>query len=428
MRTKLGVLAVTTAALAGGVLTQTDQAEAATPGVVVDSLSVSAAPNGQSKATAAVHSAKTIKLQALTVAVRSADGGNYDFPGAAAATLGTRSTSYTSGSRAFPAGTYTYFVAYKFHDRWHSLSPVKSLTAGSGTGATATPTPTATSTATATPTPTASTPAGTTTPPASPTPTATTTPPSASTSAPTPASTPTSSAPSTTATAPVGIPGTWHQAFSDEFNGTALDGSKWNSNWFGCSGCATKPVNSAEGSAYSPSQVTVGDGSLHLKLIQQPTTVDGKTYPNVSGLVTSNGKAQFTYGAFEARIYTPSSGTQMANWPSFWLDGQNWPTDGELDVLEGLGGSACYHFHSTAGGPGGCASGTYSGGWHTFGAEWKQGSVTYYYDGKQVGQITSGITSAPMYLILNNAINPSHSGTNVVPADMMVDYVRAWQH
>ncbi|MET9407965.1 glycoside hydrolase family 16 protein [Streptomyces sp. NPDC002935] len=380
---------------------------------MVDSLSVSAAPNGQLKATATVHSTRTVKLQALTVAVRSANGGNYDYPGATAATLGTQATKYTSGSRAFPAGTYTYFVAYKVHDSWRSLAPVKSFT--SGTSTTPTPTATPTPTSPATPTPTASTPAGTPTQTASPTPT------------PTATSSTTPSAPSTAA-APVGIAGTWRQVFSDEFNGTGLDGSKWNSNWFGCSGCVTKPPNSAEASAYSPSQVSVSDGSLHLNLIQQPTTVGGKTYPNVSGLVTSNGKAQFTYGAFESRIYTPSSGTQMANWPSFWLDGQNWPTDGELDVLEGLGGSACYHFHSTAGGPGGCASGTYSGGWHTFGAEWKQGSVTYYYDGKQVGQITSGITSAPMYLILNNAINPDHSGTNVVPADMKVDYVRVWQH
>ncbi|MGW1064160.1 family 16 glycosylhydrolase [Streptomyces aureus] len=437
MRTKLGVLAVTTAALAGGVLTQTDQAEASTPNVVVDSLSVSAGANGQSKATATVHSARTIKLQALTVAVRSADGSNNDFPGATATTLGPRSATFTSGSRTFQPGSYTYYVAYKVRDHWYSVSPVKSFTAGTGTGSTVTPTPTATQPASSTPTTTApstqaatppSTTAPSTTAPTSSAPTtpAPTTPAPVSSAPSTPA--PTSSAPSTTAAGPVGIPGTWHQVFGDEFNGSSLDGSKWNSNWFGCSGCVTKPPNSAEGSAYSPSQVSVADGSLHLKLAQQPTTVAGKTYPYVSGIVTSNNKAQFTYGAFEARIYTPSSGSQMANWPSFWADGQNWPTDGELDVLEGLGGSACYHFHSTAGGPGGCASGTYSGGWHTFGAEWKQGSATYYYDGKQVGQITTGITSSPMYLILNNAINPSHSGTNIAPADMMVDYVRVWQH
>jgi beta-glucanase (GH16 family) len=62
---------------------------------------------------------------------------------------------------------------------------------------------------------------------------------------------------------------------------------------------------------------SLSDGSLHLKLIEQPTTVGGKTCPYVSGLVNSNGKAQFTYGAFEARIYAPPSGTRMANWPSF---------------------------------------------------------------------------------------------------------------
>lgn len=391
---------VAATAIAGGT-SQADQAEASTATVVVDSLSVSAAPGGQLKATAKVHATRPIKVQAMTVAVRSANGDAYDFPGITATTMRTWPTNFTSGSRAFPDGTYKYFVAYKYHNRWHNLSPVKTFTSGNGS----TPMPTASSTG-STPTP-------------SPTPT----------QAPTPTPTPStaSSTPSTTTTGPLGIPGTWRKVFGDEFSGSSLDGSKWNSNWFGCSGCVTKPVNSHEESAYSPSQVSVSDGSLHLKAIQQSTTVDGKTYPYLSGLVNSNGKAQFTYGAFEARIYTPSSGTQIANWPAFWTNGQNWPTDGEMDVMEGLGGSACYHFHSPAGGPGGCAPGSYTG-WHTYGAEWKQGSVTYYYDGKQVGQITSGITSAPMYLILNHSISSSMGGNTVVPADMMVDYVRVWQH
>ncbi|WP_327319406.1 glycoside hydrolase family 16 protein [Streptomyces sp. NBC_01235] len=393
----MGALVLAAAALTGGTLTQAAQAKASTTAVVVDSLSLSAAPDGQLKATARVHATKTIKVQALAVAARSANGGVYDFPGATAPTLTTSPTSYTSGSRTFPTGTYTYFVSYKLHGDWYRLSPVNSFTSG----ASSTPLPTATPTATASA--------------------------SGSTSTPTASPTPTPTASSATANAPLGIPGTWRNVFSDEFSGTALDGSKWNPNWLGCSGCTTPPVNSAEESAYAPSQVSVSGGYLHLKAIQQPTTVNGKTYPYVSGLVESNGKAQFTYGAFESRIYTPASGTQIANWPAFWTDGQNWPTDGEMDVMEGLGGSACYHFHSSSGGPGGCASGSYTG-WHTYGAEWKQGSVTFYYDGKQVGQITSGITSAPMYLILNNAISSIHGGPTQVPADMMVDYVRVWQH
>lgn len=94
--------------------------------------------------------------------------------------------------------------------------------------------------------------------------------------------------------------------------------------------------------------------------------------------------------------------------------------------MEGLGGQACYHYHSPSGGPGGCATGNYSG-WHTYGAEWKPGSVTYFYDGKQVGQITTGISSSPQYLILNNAVW-SGGGPSATPADMQVDYVRVWQH
>jgi beta-glucanase (GH16 family) len=184
-------------------------------------------------------------------------------------------------------------------------------------------------------------------------------------------------------------------------------------------------VNTSELAAYAPSQATVGGGSLHLTASQQATTVNGKTYPYRSGMVQSNGKAEYTYGAFEARIYLPAAGTKIANWPAFWTDGQSWPADGENDIMEGLGGQACYHYHSPSGGPGSCAAGDYTG-WHTYGAEWAPGSVTYYYDGKKVGQITTGIASSPHYLILNNAVDGGDR--EVAGADMQVDYVKVWQH
>ncbi|TQK50821.1 beta-glucanase (GH16 family) [Streptomyces sp. SLBN-118] len=408
-RTKISALVLSFAALAMGSAAWAGQSQQST-GVVVDSLSVSAAPSGGLTATATVHSARTLRVQALTVAVRSSDGSRFDFPGASASKLSPSPTTFTSGSRTFPAGTYTAFVAYKYHDTWHNLSPVKTFTSGD----TATQTPSATASASPSPSPTSTS----TTSPSS-TPTASTSP------APSPSQTT-----STTGAAPAGIPGTWRQVFGDEFNGTSLDGSKWNPNWLGCPTCTTKPVNSAELAAYAPSQVSVSGGSLHLKAEKaQTTATDGKTYAYRSGLVESDGKAQFTYGAFEARIYTPAASPGViANWPAFWTDGQNWPEDGEMDVMEGLGGGkACYHFHSPSGGPGGCAPGDFTG-WHTYGAEWKPGVVTYYYDGKQVGQITTGITSSPMYLILNNGVSTEHGGPLVTPADMMTDYVRVWQH
>ncbi|MGV9271444.1 glycoside hydrolase family 16 protein [Kitasatospora sp. NPDC003701] len=410
---RLTVAALAAAAVTTGTATWAAQSEAATSPVTVDSLDItpgSPAPNAAVTATAKVHASKRLKLQSLTIAVRSASGANYDFPGAAAATLDTRQTTLTPKSRTFPAGSYTYFVAYKASDGWHNLTPVRTFTSG-GAAVTPSPTPTPSPTATATATPTA-TPSPTAKPTATPSPTAT------------PIATPTAPA---SGSGPLGIAGSWRPVFADEFNGSSVDSAKWTPNWFGCQTCTTQPVNpDIELAAYAPSQSTVGGGSLHLNIAQQPTTVNGKTYPYRSGMLSSNGKAEFTYGAFEARIHLPAAGSQIANWPAFWTDGHNWPADGEMDVMEGLGGQACYHYHSPSGGPGGCATGDYSG-WHTYGAEWKPGSVTYYYDGKQVGQITTGISSSPQYLILNNAVW-SGGGPSAVPADMQVDYVRVWQH
>ncbi len=403
---KLSPLFLAAAVVAAGTTARASQPASTSATVTVDSLSVAATPGGQFAATATLHSDRTTKVQELTVAARSGNGSHFDFPGTTSARLGTSGTTFTSGSRTFPAGTYTYFVTYKIQGKRYQLPPAKTFTSGS---ASTSPSPTA-----------SASPAPSSAPSPSTSPSPTVTP--GTTAAPTPTQTPV-----TDSALPLGIPGTWRKVFGDEFSGTTLDSTKWNPNWLGCPTCTTKPVNSAEIGAYAPSQVSVSGGSLHLTAVQQQTTVNGITYPYRSGLVESNDKAQFTYGAFEARIYSPGSDSQIANWPAFWTDGQNWPTDGEMDVMEGLGGRACYHFHSDAGGPGGCASGDFTG-WHTYGAEWKSGSVTYYYDGKQVGQITSGITSQPMYLILNNGVSDQHGGPRLTPADMMVDYVRVWQH
>jgi beta-glucanase (GH16 family) len=213
--------------------------------------------------------------------------------------------------------------------------------------------------------------------------------------------------------------------FDDEFNGGSLDTSKWSTGWQTVSGL-TPGANSSEAECYDPNQVSVSSGALHLSLIQKTETCAGSSHPYASGLVSTQNKFNFTYGAVEARIYTPASGGQVANWPAFWADGQSWPADGELDVMEGLSGQACFHFHSNAGGPGGCASGSYTG-WHTYGAVWASGSVTFYYDGVKVGQITNGITGQPMYLILNQAASSGYGGPQLAPSDMQVDYVRVWQ-
>ena len=237
---------------------------------------------------------------------------------------------------------------------------------------------------------------------------------------------------------PAGDPGDWKLTFDDEFGGTSLDTAKWSTGWL-ASGI-TGPVNSTEEECYDPAQVTESEGSLNLSLITKSESC-GIAHPvYASGMVNTSGKFSYTYGFLQARVWLPAvtgEPAKIANWPAVWTDGKNWPTDGEDDIVEGINGQACAHFHSAVS-PGGIAAGngtaevsavsgcvdeTLTGGWHTFGADWKPGSVTYYYDGKDIGSVTSGITSAPMFVILNYAAGPPYQS----PSTMKVDYVRVWQ-
>lgn len=223
-------------------------------------------------------------------------------------------------------------------------------------------------------------------------------------------------------------PGPWKLKFDDEFNSQSLNTADWSTGWFGSG--ITEPVNPYELECYNPANMTVSGGTLVLSLTRQAESCGGTDRPYSSGMVNSDGKFEFTYGFIEARIWMPGQGQRISNWPAFWADGQNWPKDGEIDIMEGLVGQACWHFFSahSSDNPGGCVPGSFTAGWHTFGADWAPGTITYYYDGRVVGRVTSGVTSAPMFLILNYAISNRHRGPVQVPATMRVDYVRVWQH
>jgi len=312
-----------------------------------------------------------LTARSVGIAVRDSSGGHYDYPGAATnVSLTTSTYTYTSGTRTFAAGTYTEYGFWQDTSGvYHSL-PALTLTVA-----------------------------------------------------------PTSSSTS----APNGMTGVWTLKQADEFNGTSIDAARWRSGWFGSG--VTGPVASSEQACYSSGNIALpGDGSVHLQVTPTPSTCGGVTRPYTGALASSNpsdgrtsGGFQYTYGAVEARVYVPASGTRIANWPAVWTDGQTWPTDGEDDIMEGLSGQACYHFHSPSGGPGACPAAGYVG-WHTFASDWEPGSVTYYYDGVQVGQITTGITASPMYLILSNTVSSTYGGPTVAPADLQVDYIRVWQH
>ncbi|HEX9085944.1 MAG TPA: glycoside hydrolase family 16 protein [Arthrobacter sp.] len=214
---------------------------------------------------------------------------------------------------------------------------------------------------------------------------------------------------------PLGVPGAWSQTFSDDFNGTALDTSKWSSSWFG-GGTMNKVKTSA-------ANVSVGGGNLSLKLSDAGT----------GSLVSSNPKDaattgyEFRTGYTEARISFPGNGTVLHNWPAWWTTGQSWPATGENDIAEVLTGKMTSNYHS---GSGTHNQGTIPGSWgneyHTYGL-WRKANLSeVYVDGVKVKSFATDDGNAAQYLVLN--VGKAGTSTAYGPAsEMKVDYVRAWQ-
>lgn len=214
----------------------------------------------------------------------------------------------------------------------------------------------------------------------------------------------------------------------DEFTATTLDPTVWSTGWL-ASG-VTQPVQQQELTCYAPEQVTVSDGSLHLKAIAKAQSCGGKTRPYTSGMVNSSGKREFTYGYFEARLWIDASGSKCANWGAWWANGHKWPDTGEYDFMECLSGGNSSNWHGP-GGAGNVGRGGARLGWHIFAGYWKPGVVTTYYDGVKLGTYSSAsnVTGAPMYLILGEQIGPEnqYGGPVKIPSELTVDYVRVWQ-
>jgi beta-glucanase (GH16 family) len=232
--------------------------------------------------------------------------------------------------------------------------------------------------------------------------------------------------------------GAWNLIFEDEF--AELDLATWERGWFGEG--ISGPVNGAETACYSSSSTHLSivespesstDGRvLQMRILQEQNTSSRGTFQYTGALITTRGKKTFAYGAYEARMFLPaSSGTTIANWPAFWTNGSNWPTNGELDIMEGLGGTAQAHWHGPSGGPGIGDGRSWGGQWHTYGAVREADRIDVYYDGELLGSLTLGDNAAqpadsPHYLIFQASMG-TWGGPEVAPSDVLVDWVRVYE-
>ncbi len=244
------------------------------------------------------------------------------------------------------------------------------------------------------------------------------------------------------------VAGDWVQTFNDNFDGTTLDAKNWTPWW---NGLIPNQLQS-----YTKDDDVLTGGVLHIITEKRAVHMrDEPTFPiraYASGYIHTYDKFEQLYGYFEARMKLP---TARGLWPAFWMmpdRGANAGSEGqrastyapgmEIDIMEQLAewGPGRYNIATHWDGYGADHkhwgnSSTYYGptsdDWHTWGALWEPGKITWFCDGiKKAEWENERVGSLPMYMILNVQIGgwaTQNVDDSKLPDPLQVDYVRAWQ-
>lgn len=239
--------------------------------------------------------------------------------------------------------------------------------------------------------------------------------------------------------------------WSDEFEGTTLDLTKWSyetgGNGFG----------NQEKQYYTnrPDNIRFENGSL---VIEAKKEVYG-TNNYTSARINTRDKVSFTYGKIEARISLPVG---KGTWPAYWMMGSNitsarWPLCGEIDIMEHVGSKPTMISHAvhTSEKNGSKGNNWYNqktvadveSNYHTYAIEWEEkanegdDNMSFLIDGVKSATIWEPHVNATVqqwpfkkdfFIILNLAIGGTMGGTidDAIfnnPVIMKVDYVRVYQ-
>lgn len=267
----------------------------------------------------------------------------------------------------------------------------------------------------------------------------------------------------------------WVLSWSDEFDGDALDTTKWQPKVN-----ASAPGLERHGGQqqwYTPDMCKVVDGALVLATRRREGVMNmatktgvnrgnGEGYPFLSCWVDTKDTFTQTYGRVEIRAKIPDT-TCPGIWPQHWMlpnpatsvpKQACWPLGGQIDVMQsygkGRGGPGTragtvesgYHFAPQGEcGVDGYARSAYpaplddkvdfSDGFHTFAVEWSKETLTFFVDGHVVNELSQFnvpiIPRWPFYLILNTAVSPfgMPDALDQCADDMFhyVDYVRVYK-
>ncbi len=232
----------------------------------------------------------------------------------------------------------------------------------------------------------------------------------------------------------------WNLVWSDEFDGNAVDNSKW--------GLELQEGDHGSTSYSSrPQNLFVANGCLALQA--QKENYNGQPYS--SSQVSTRNKASWCYCRIDVRAKLPAG---KGMWPAIWLMPVQsayggWPSSGEIDIMENLGantrldyttihfGSGNQSLQKTTNAP---ANATLSDSFHVYTMIWDSLSFTFYLDSNNYGTISQwspNNVSFPkpfdkqFFLILDLVVGGNWGGmpdnNTVFPQSMLVDWVHVYK-
>ena len=229
---------------------------------------------------------------------------------------------------------------------------------------------------------------------------------------------------------------TYVEPFSDEFDGTQVDFSKWftlNPKWKGRlpSRFATENVGVRNGSLIITSTTVPSADSLYQK--------EGIRFR--TGTLKS--KRPIKYGYFEVKAKIATSRVSSA----FWLYDHSQTTWTEIDVFETCGLPPCSSYYNTNAharltSPGALkpqqlsfpekfrSDGLLTDGEVVAGLEWDPKFIKWYVNGRLIKEITNKYWHDPLFIVLDSEVMADWFGVpseRELPAEFKVDYIRVWQ-
>lgn len=216
--------------------------------------------------------------------------------------------------------------------------------------------------------------------------------------------------------------GDYRLVFTDEFNGVAIDKSKWQVTYDGNPDRTYSTYNNAY--MWPSTNAKVGNGVLSLIVSKH-----GNGY-RTAALTTWQ---RFTYGYWEARLLPPQ-GLSAGIGANFWTNSLGW-TYPENDIWEWSGSNPHQYMSNWHDGVRWASTGTLCmsefTGWLTVGMEWTPDSITWSLNGvPRASTSTVGREPQPQWTLLGATVGPWGDRVDVgtvLPAVFKVDYLRVYQ-